>query len=482
MKRIVTVAQMRECERQAVKTGLNEDILIENAAASMVSVVENEIGKNTKIAVVVGGGNNGADGASLARLFLLKGYKVHVVKVAENVNAAVSARLFAFAALGGKVCTISDFENRLDLYDLIIDAIFGVGLNREVGGDFEKAIELINAGNAKIISVDIPSGLNADSGKVMGSAVKADATVTFAAYKYGHFLGDGADFCGRIFLRNIGIPVSEGAILCEKNVPYLPPRKRVSNKGGYGRVCVMGGCPTMTGAVRLCALSALKNGAGLVKLCVADSIKDAFYDKAKEATLAFMPDRNGYIVFDEAALKEYVMPSDVAAIGMGMGANKDLPAIIEYLCRHFDGTVILDADALNALKGRTAILFGHRCKLVLTPHRREFYRLFGECGEDEIIEKTKAAAKELNAVIVNKSNCTVISDGNAVYLNTAGSPAMAKGGSGDSLVGAIAALSVRLGTLQGAAAACYIMGKAGERAAERLGENSVLASDVIDNI
>ncbi len=482
MNRVVTVGQMRECETQAAKIGLNEDILIENAAASMLGAIEGELGRKNKIAVVIGCGNNGADGASLARLLMLKGYRTDAVKAGEKSNAAVKSRLAAFAALGGRIYTLREFEKRVDLYDVIIDAVFGVGLNRAADGEFKTAIELINGVGAKVIAADIPSGLCADSGKALGCAVKADITVTFSAYKYGHFLGDGADFCGRVKVVNIGIPVSVGAILCEDETPRLPSRKRVAHKGDYGRVCIIGGCPTMTGAPQLCALSALKNGAGLVTICVARSLKDAFYDKVKEATLAFLPDKDGYIAFDEIALRELTQNADVVALGMGMGANEDLPDILGYLCRNFEGTVILDADALNAVKGRDDIFEGHKCRLVLTPHRGEFRRLFGECDESKIIDRTREVAKKLNAVVVNKSNCTVISDGERVYINAAGSPAMAKGGSGDALAGAIAALSARLDIAEAAAKACYIMGKAGEKASQELGENSVLVSESIDLI
>lgn len=478
MKRVVTARQMRECEERARAYGLDEDIMIESAAAAMFRIVRKRIKKSDLTAIFVGGGNNAADGLSLARIMHIEGYRTEVVAVGEKRNDYASARLKAYFALGGKVVELKEAERRADLYDFAIDALFGIGLSRPVEGEYLEAVRLMNSCGAYVIAVDIASGLGSDDGIAVGEAVRADLTVTFAAYKYGHFLGEGADFSGETVLADMGIKVEIGAVLTGKNVPNLPARKKTSHKGTYGRVRIIGGSANMPGAPLIAAESAMRAGAGLTTLCHAVSLAGAYRKRVKEATLLPLPDKDGYIVFDETAIGEAMRGADAIAVGMGMGKNSFLAGIIEYIARNFDGVLVIDADGLNALVGRLDALKGHKCKLVLTPHRGEFQRLFGECKESEIVSFAEQNAKRLDAVIVCKSNTTVITDGNETYINASGSPAMSKGGSGDALAGAIAALSCRIGALGGAARAAYDCGAAGERAAAELGENAVLASDV----
>ena len=482
MKRVVSVGQMRRAEEIARESGLNEDVMIESAAAGMLAAIEKRIKKSDRTAVFVGGGNNGADGLSLARMLLLKGYKTEVVTVGEGRGAYNAARLKAFVSLGGKVVSPNEAKLRADCYDVIVDAVFGIGLSRPPEGESLEAIKIINSSSAFKLAADVPSGLFADDGSVSGEAVEADMTVTFGGYKYGHFLGSGSDLCGEIVLIDVGIRPREGAFLTGADCPRLPSRKKASHKGDYGRVAVIGGCAGMTGAPLLAAESALKSGAGLVTLCVAASAKASYSSRVREATMMFLPDSGGSIVFDKSALDKVMSFADSIVIGMGMGANPELSKIISYLAENFDGILVIDADGLNELAGKLELIKNSRSKVVLTPHRGEFNRLFGKCDESEIVEKTLKAALETGAVVVNKSAVTVITDGKEIYMNAVGHPSMAKGGSGDTLAGVIAALTVRLGALKGAARACYECGRAGERAARALGENAPTASDTIRNL
>lgn len=482
MKRVVSVEQMRRAEEIAREKGLNEDIMIESAAAGMLAVLEKRIKKSDRTAVFVGGGNNGADGLSLARMLLLKGYKIEVVTVGDRRGTYNAARLKAFISLGGKVVSIDEAKLRADCYDIIVDSVFGIGLSRPPEGESLEAVKIINSASAFTVAVDMPSGLSADDGSVSGEAVRADMTVTFGGYKYGHFLGSGLDLCGEIVLVDMGIRPEEGAFLTDADCPRLPSRKKASHKGDYGRVAVIGGCRSMTGAPLLAAESALKSGAGFVTLCVAASMKESYSSHVREATMMFLPDSDGSIVFDKSALDKIMSFADSIVIGMGMGFSLELPKIISYLAENFDGILVIDADGLNALVGRLELIKNSRSKVVLTPHRGEFNRLFGKCDDSEAVEKTIEAALETGAVVVNKSAVTVITDGKEIYMNAAGHPSMAKGGSGDTLAGVIAALTVRLGALKGAARASYECGRAGERAALALGENAPTASDTIRNI
>lgn len=479
MKRIVDANQMRCCERIAADNGLNEDILIENAASALNGEIF-WLFKRGAVCIFAGSGNNAADGLSLARLLLSSGKRVFVVQTADNLNAFAAARLNAFKAAGGRVLNIKEVnETTLSGVGVIVDAVFGIGLARNVEGEQARAVRLMNDSRAVVVSVDIPSGLNADDGSVMGCAVSADVTVTFGAYKRGHFLGKGADLCGDIQLYNLSIPVSTGAVLCEDNVPALPRRKKASHKGDYGRVMIIGGSPAMTGAPLIAGNAAMRAGAGLTSLCVADSLAAAYQARVCEATLRLLPSDKGMICFDKQALDDCMEKADSIALGMGMGNNAQLSDIINYIAHSFKGTLIIDADGLNALAGNLQILDGHCCKLILTPHSKEFNRLFGaqEGIQGGVIERTQQAAQRLNAVIAHKSNVTVITDGSTAYINSTGSPAMAKGGSGDALSGIIAAYAVRLSPLEAAARAAYEAGRAAQKAAQQLGEDAVLVSD-----
>ncbi len=481
--RVLGVKQMRECERAAADYGLDEDILIENAAAAIhkrMSEYIRGLRKNDTIAVFVGGGNNGADGLSLARRLLIDGINVEVVAVSESFNAACEKRLRAFSALGGKVISLARAAARADMYAVAVDAVLGIGLSRDVEGDTKTAVGIMNGCDAKKIAVDVPTGLGADDGRVYGTAVKADVTVALGAYKYGHFLGSGADYCGETVLEQIGIKVECGAVLCAKDTPKPPARKRCSHKGDYGRIKIMGGSPSMIGAPLIAAEAALAYGAGLVTLCVANSLADAYRSRIKEATLALLSDNGGFFTFDKAALDSLFVGADVLVIGPGMGGNPDAAKIIGYACRNFGGTVILDADALNVLAVNPEITKGHRCRLILTPHRGEFVRLYGKTEESEIVAKSQRAAEESNAVVVCKSNTTIITDGIATYINARGTAAQAKGGSGDMLAGIIAAYCACLPAVQACAAACYAAGDTAVRAAAEIGENALKASDCIE--
>ena len=462
-QRVLTVAQTRENERRAEENGLSEDVLIENAAAAVVADIKKNIKRPSAVAVFVGSGNNAADGLSVARMLHLDGYKTEVVTLTDKLNEYSRKRLDGYRYVGGKVVDIKTAKLRADFYKVIVDAVFGIGLCREVEGVFREAIELINAANATVVSVDIPSGLSAVDGFCMGVAVKADTTVTFGSYKYGHLLGQGADYCGKLVLSDIGITADGGAVLCDETHPYLPPRKKVSHKGDYGRVRIIGGSGNMIGAPLMSCESAVFHGAGLVTLCAASSLMGAYRERVKEEMLLPLPGNDGNIIFDKDALDGVMSGADTICIGMGMGANPELLKILQYLCFNFRGRVVVDADGLNALTGKTDMLKGHKCELILTPHRGEFYRLFGETKESDIVDKTFAMAASLNAVIVNKSNTTIITDGKEIYLNTSGSPTLARGGSGDKLVGAIAAYSARIGSLKGSARAAYECGKLSEK-------------------
>lgn len=480
-EKVITPDKMREAEQAVMSGGVSEDELINRAATALADFVSVRAKKTDEILIAAGIGNNGADGLELAAVLAERGYSVSVITVGQNRNVGVNKRIENLREKNIRFVT----EIEHGFYAFVIDCLFGIGLNRAPEDEFAKTIAAINASGAIIVSADVPSGLDAATGKAFNPSVSADFTVTFSAVKTGLILGEGRNFCGEISVANIGIEHNcGGKILCDDDA-RLPHRKNVSHKGTYGKVRIIGGSDVMPGAPLMCfesAVAASRCGAGLVTLCVPSSEKAAYQSRVKETMLCFLPDENGKLKFDENALAAAVEGADAVAVGCGMGRGKYAEDIVRYLLNIYKGTLILDADALNAVSSDVDMLLCHAGKLILTPHVVEFARLNKNSGGD-YVEDIKNFAKRYDCVIAVKSATTVISDGKEIFYNVTGSPALSKGGSGDVLAGMVAAFACVLPPLAAVKAACYHFGLAGERAAKRLGSvTSVLASDVIIEI
>lgn len=481
MINVLSVKQIKEAEAAAMAGGTTEDELIERAASRIYKHIENNIEKTHKIAVLAGRGNNGADGLSFALLAVKGGYHVTVYLMPGKRNDYVTQRLALLEHNGCKcieVELLSDIDYRADIF---IDAVLGTGCNRPIEGILADVIRHINNLHKTVVSVDMPTGLNADTGAVEGIALSAAQTITFGSFKLGQIIGEGRNYCGRLSLFSIGLSAGAySAQIVDDERVKMPKRLTVSNKSTYGRVKIIAGSPAMPGGALLAhesALASLRSGAGYSTLCVPGSLAAAYQSRALEETLYMMPDKDGYIVYDEKVLDEIVKTASTVVIGMGLGENPEIIRIIRYLSRK-DITLVIDADGLNALASDLSAVKDHKCRLILTPHVGEFRRLAGEksdCGAEAV----KMMAAGLDAVIAMKSATTVISDGKEVYLNITGSPAMAKAGSGDVLSGMIGAFAANFEPLDAIIRACYYFGKAGERSAKEKGEWSVLAGDII---
>ena len=418
MERVLTIAQMREAERFTETTlGISETALIERAGAALADEISKRF-KGGRILVCVGRGNNGEDGKVLARCLSSRhGFNVSVF------NAEV-----AFYKL---------FEKK---FDIIVDCLFGTGLNREITGRYKTAIDKINQSGAFVIACDIPSGINGDSGRLMGAAVKADLTVAIQEYKTGLFLGDGIEYSGETVARDIGISVwTENCInkLTDKDAAELfPERDRKSNKGDFGRVAVIGGSKSYSGSVILSknALSAYKTGAGYSQIAVPECVFGGVIGTDPECLLTALPDDGNSIKFDKDALLP-LMKNDAVAFGMGMGVTEDVYKSLCFFLENYGGRLLIDADGLNALsKFGKEPLKNKKCQVVLTPHIGEFCRLTGKEKEqvlDDPVGLAKEFATEYGVTVLLKNAVSVITDGNAVYLNATGNCGMAKGGSGD---------------------------------------------------
>lgn len=472
MERILTTEQMRHADNYTIeKLGVSQEILVERAGAAVAEEIIKRF-PGGRVLVCIGVGNNGADGKVIATLLAKKhGFSVNTINVSNGIFKL--------------------FDKK---YDIIVDCIFGTGLNRPVEGKFKKVIDLINKSGAYVVSCDIPSGLNGDSGLIMGVAVKANLTVAIQEFKLGHFLNDGIDCCGDVVAKDIGISIWGDEFIKRLNsaslTKYFLPRKRNSHKGNYGKCAVIGGSVDYTGSVVLTsnALSAFKMGSGYVNLVVPKSLFNAYVGKIPECLLTGILDCEGKIQLDEKVLSK-LLEYDSIAVGMGMGVDKGTYDVVSYLLANYKGKLVIDADALNSLSTfGVEVLKNSQCKVVLTPHIGEFSRLLAVSKEEILSKPIKHAqdfSKEYNVTVLLKNAVSVITDGSETYLNTTGSSGMAKAGSGDVLSGVIAGVLCNNpdeSVVENVAAACYLFGKAGEYAEDEQNEYTMTASDIIKNL
>lgn len=426
-----------------------------------------------KTAVVAGDGITGGVAAYLVGIMQKNGCDVKVAFLSSD-KAALSA-----AQAGNADAAFVNDKTFYSECDYLIDATYGCSSRQHDFNCF--------AGNkaAEIISLCAPYGVDAATGDINPNAVKSSLTLALGGIFVGLILGRAPDYIGRVEVVDISPAVKPCAFIADAE--YVRPAKKLlsSHKGDNGKVSIIGGSDTMPGAPLMAyytAAAASRCGAGLVRLCVGEREKCAYKTRVTEQTLFFLPEKDGYVSFDESIFSAIALWSDVIVLGPGMGKNPELPQMIRYFLEHCDKTLILDADALNCVATQPKILQSHFCRLIITPHIGEFKRL-APTVQPYNIEAVKKFAKEAGCVLVLKSARTIITDGDRVFVNVTGSPAQAKGGSGDMLSGAIAAFSVSNEPLRAAVSACYYMGIAAERAAESLHSDiSVLSGDIIGQI
>lgn len=483
-----------------MKRGGQEPTAEEQARiAQMRELVEQQ--KDTRVAVFCGPGNNGGDGIAAARLLLDMGYSVRTFLIGDRAKMTPDARAMEekLLAVGGKLEAYDLYDQMTNVWlstcDAMVDALFGVGLCREVQGDFRNAILRMNQCRAKVVSCDIPSGVHADTGEVLGVAVKAHTTVTFTCPKPGLYLGEGGPLSGKVEVADIGIPhelvfqqIQRISNHCEVIPPYahlnLPRRSRTAHKGDFGKTFVLAGSVGYTGAPCFAANAAVRTGAGLVYLGVPADIYPIVAVKCDEAMPFPLPD-------DYQAILAKARSCDVALLGPGLGRAVETEALVHRLLRDLDIPVVLDADGINAIAGHTNILKERSALTVLTPHDGEFARLTGcELPIRDRLTAARDFAMEYGCVLVLKGHGTITAcpDGRC-FVNTTGNPGMAKGGSGDVLAGMMAAL---LGQKQFrgphedlpelCAWAVFFHGQAGDRCAEQFGEYGMTPSDLLSAI
>ena len=478
---VVNPRDLREAEYELIEKGVTEDTLIARASAFLTAEVKKHADKTDKIIAVIGSGNNGCDGLDCALTLKREGYCVSVMMATKRSNEGNIRRREAVIKEGIALKKEFDGDEKV-----IIDAVFGIGIARDPDPETAQVIIDINRHKAYKIAVDLPSGLCGESGRAYFPTVKADKTVTFSYLKVGMLLGDGRNFCGEVVVGDIGIECKHVGKVIDSDDVKMEKRLPATHKGVYGKTIIIGGCEIMPGAPLMAfesAVSASRSGAGLVTLCVPKSLKCAYQARVKETMLRFMPDDGKNMLFDRDELNSIIKSYDTIVIGPGMGKNEETEKIVAYLAMNFYGVLVVDADGINSIAPSLKRIKYHTCSLVFTPHTVEFIRLCPRCGEGNYLENIRAFAFENRCIVAVKSATTVVTDGRGVYFNVTGSPAMAKGGSGDVLSGMVGAFACVLPPLKALTTAVYHFGKAGERAVKRLDSvTSVLASDIIVEI
>ena len=496
--RIVTAQQSREMDRVAIEErGIPSTDLMEQAAAAVADEVM-ALMKDTpgRVVCFCGPGNNGGDGVACARLLLEAGFEVRCVLVGDHEKMTMDTRAMEakLAAAGGRLEPFqpddADFAAWCLECGAMVDAIFGTGLGRPVLGDALTAIHMMNTCEIPVVSADIPSGVEADTGRVLGAAVEAAATVTFTLPKAGHYVGKGGLHTGRLVVADIGIPADlvNGADCpvqsVERGDVYLSRRPRDAHKGDFGKCYILGGSVGYTGAPVLAAQAAVRSGAGLVTVGVPSPVWPIAAAKLDEAMPCPLPaGKEGQLSLDAGEAVHGRMDScGVCLIGPGLGRGNSVSAVVRHLLQEIHVPVVLDADGINALEGHIDVLDARKgLHTVLTPHDGEFARLGGDLSDGDRLGAARAFAMEHGCCLVLKGHGTITAfpDGTA-YVNTTGNPGMAKGGSGDVLAGIILSLLGQgLPARQAVPMAVWLHGAAGDLCAAEIGEYGMTPSDLV---
>ena len=476
--RVLSAENIRKIEQKAFDSGISYLTMMENAATATVSAIVkrvNVVGKN--VVVVAGAGNNGGDGYAVARLLENEGAIVRVLSLFAPATETAKKQRERFS---GQVC---EFEpSYLYEADIIVDAIFGIGLSRPLTAEALEAVKAINSSSAYIVCLDIPSGLFADSGEEQ-ICVKADLTVSFIAHKICRVLHPAAENFGEVVLSDIGFNQflyenvdAVGEII---PMPVIPKRKNNTHKGNYGTLSLICGSFGMAGAALLSTLAALRSGVGIARLIVPESIYPAVTGFVPEAVCKVY-DINGDM---KAVAESAVQNASAILLGCGLSTQEYAVNLFKEIIKTYSGRLIIDADGLNILANNIECIKSSQADIILTPHPGEMARLMGVSVseiEKDRIGYAKALSYKYCCTVILKGNITVVASGGRVYFNLTGNPGMAKGGSGDILAGMVAALSCTgMNSTDSAVTAVYIHGAAGDRASLSLGETSMLPSDMI---
>ncbi|MEA3470623.1 MAG: NAD(P)H-hydrate dehydratase [Thermodesulfobacteriota bacterium] len=496
--KVSSVTEMRDLDKAAIeKYGIEDKLLMENAGNATYFVILQEFGIEGKSFLVFCGiGNNGGDGFVIARKIHSNGGEVTVFIIGDKEKFEGSAKMNCeiVSRLPIEVRQIDDaasVQREMPHCDCIIDAIFGTGLARDVEGTYSDIIELINKSGKTVFSVDIPSGVNGDTGKVMGAAVRADYTVTFGLPKRGNMLYPGYDLCGELYVTHISFPpehYDRDSIKVEINEPPpLPSKNKDAHKGDFGEALFIAGASGYFGAPYFAALSFLKAGGGYSRLAAPSSITPFIAVRGSE--IVFIPQReteSGSIALENKdALIELSEKMDIVIIGPGLSLDEETQMLVSQLAEEIEKPLLVDGDGITALCRDLDCIRKRKSPTILTPHLGEMSRMTGRAVSEIDNDKISAlqdATGDLNAIIVLKGAHSLIGfPDERVLINMTGNPGMATAGSGDVLTGTIAAMfGLGLSIEDAVAKGVFIHGLSGDLAAEDLGEDGITAQDILD--
>ena len=528
MLKVVTAKEMQYIDRITInKYDIAGTVLMERAGLAVAEKI-NELflippnppltkwGTPEKVIILCGGGNNGGDGLVIARILHNQGrdVKVFLAGKPEGLKGDAKNNYNAAKKFGVPISPIKKFltgnRSLATGHCVIVDALLGTGLIKEVRAPLSDIIKKVNRLSSPVVAVDIPSGISSDTGQVMGCAVKADYTVTFGLPKRGHLLYPGAEHTGQLFVEDIGFPqdILESDrirvnFVEDDDIPSLvPERPRYSHKGTYGHVLLVAGSKGKTGAAFMAARSCLRAGAGLVTIGVPETLMDIFQSRVTEEMILPLPDKgNGTLSFKAAGpvLDFLKKRGNVLAIGPGISYDEEISRLVGSLLIGSKVPVVIDADGINAIAGRTALLKKAGVPVIITPHHGEMARLLlarakGKWQmkegitrkqiEEDRINTAVSFAKRTKTYVVLKGVPTITAtpDGE-VFINSSGNPGMAKAGTGDVLTGIISAfLAQGLPPVDASVLGVYMHGHTGDIMAQKKGTHSLIASDIINAI
>lgn len=503
-----TAKQMQDLDRATItEIGIPGLVLMENAGLRTVDFLVAKFGDpcNKVVTFFIGPGNNGGDGLVIARHLRQRGAlpRIFLLVAPEKVKGDAAVNLAIARQLDLPIDEITNEEqlsaskNSIAESWLQVDALFGTGLKRPVEGHFAAAIDLINSIALPVVAVDLPSGLDSDTGQVLGAAVRSTLTVTYALPKAGHFLFPGRELTGELQVADIGIPramvdnaeIRQRALVAADMEKIVPDRPAAGHKGTFGHLLVLAGSIGKTGAAVLTARAAMRTGVGLVTLCVAKNLNPIFESCLTEAmTIALPHSKDRLSDADLETIEESLAGKKAAAIGPGLGTDPQTESLVLSLYRRAEQPLVVDADAINILAKHPDAIGKAPAPRILTPHPGEMSRLTGKTASSLLQDKLKAArefAVKHQVYLVLKGADTVIAspDGETA-INTTGNVGMACGGMGDALTGIIAGLLCQgFSPWQACCLGVYVHGLAGDLVADRYGiEGGFLAGELTDAV
>lgn len=506
--KVARISEMREIDTFTIeKLGIPGIILMENAAINVVKELQKDIGElsDKNVVVFAGKGNNGGDALAVARHLYNLGANVLVILLApeESIKGDAQINLNIVKNLDIKLVEMKDesiYEDialALCLADVVVDGLIGTGIKGKVDSLFSSVIKLINTLSRYVISIDIPSGVNGDTGEICGICIDANKTVTLGLPKPGLYIGEGAKFAGEVVVADIGIPpkVIESkklsiSLIDKKNVSDLIPKRYLdTHKGDYGKVLILAGSIGLTGAAALCSQAVLRSGAGLATVGIPATLNSIMECKLTEVMTLPLTDK-GRGCLDSTCIEEIekvLNRFNVVAVGPGLGRNSEITKIVSWLIEHSPIPLVIDADGINSLSENIDVLKRAKSQIVLTPHLGEMSRITGlsiETISKDRLNIVKQYAEKWNCTIVLKDWRTVIAtpDGE-IMINTTGNPGMATGGTGDVLTGIIASfIGQGLKANEASMAGVYIHGLAGNIASAEKGQVGMIAGDLLESI